>query len=117
MLPSVFECGGAVVLEAMATGRAVIAVDWGGPGDYLDPGCGILIQPSTAAALVDDLAAAITRLANDRALCEKLGEAGMRKVLADYSWPAKIDRLTDIYREVLGSEELGSATTMRFGAA
>ncbi len=36
VLPSVHECGGAVVLEAMAAGLSVIATNWGGPADYID---------------------------------------------------------------------------------
>src|SRR5205085_7085741 len=34
VLPSMRECGGAVVLEAMASGVPVIAANWGGPADY-----------------------------------------------------------------------------------
>ncbi len=48
VLPSLFECGGAVVLEAMALGKPVIATAWGGPLDYLDADCGILVQPRLA---------------------------------------------------------------------
>jgi glycosyltransferase involved in cell wall biosynthesis len=33
ILPSLYECGGAVVLEAMASGVPVIATKWGGPAD------------------------------------------------------------------------------------
>jgi glycosyltransferase involved in cell wall biosynthesis len=44
LLPSIYECGGAVVLEAMATGTPVIAVAWGGPKDYLDESCGMLMR-------------------------------------------------------------------------
>ena len=35
LLPSIYECGGAVVLEAMACGIPAIATAWGGPADYL----------------------------------------------------------------------------------
>ena len=45
VLPSMRECGGAVVLEAMASGVPVIAAKWGGPADYISEGTGILIPP------------------------------------------------------------------------
>lgn len=45
ILNSVWECGGAVVPEAMSLGLPVIATDWGGPADYLDATCGILVSP------------------------------------------------------------------------
>jgi glycosyltransferase involved in cell wall biosynthesis len=101
VLPSVFECGGAVVLEAMASAKAVIAVDWGGPGDYLDASCGILIAPRDPASLVSDLEEAIVSLATDRDRCVRLGRAGLEKVLAHYTWPMKIERITEVYRQVL----------------
>ena len=45
-LPSMHECGGAVVLEAMASGVPVIAVNWGGPADYVTQETGILDSAS-----------------------------------------------------------------------
>jgi glycosyltransferase involved in cell wall biosynthesis len=54
VLPSVFDPGATVVLEAMASGKAVIAVKWGGPADILDASCGILIEPRDPASLVTD---------------------------------------------------------------
>jgi glycosyltransferase involved in cell wall biosynthesis len=101
VLPSVLECGGAVVLEAMASAKAVIAVNWGGPSDYLDDSCGILIEPRDPASLVSDLVAAIVALANDRGHCARLGRAGREKVMTAYTWPMKIERLLQIYRLVM----------------
>ncbi len=40
LYPSMLDCGGAVVLEAMALGLPVVALNWGGPGEYLAPGVG-----------------------------------------------------------------------------
>ena len=101
ILPSVFDPGATVVLEAMASGKAVIAVKWGGPADILDASCGILIEPRDPASLVTDLEQAIVGLANDRNRCASMGRAGRAKVLAEYTWPMKIERLVEIYREAI----------------
>jgi len=101
VLPSVFEAGGAVVLEAMAAGKAVIAAKWGGPADILDDSCGILIEPRDPASLVAGLEQAILSLANDRNRCARMGRAGRKKVLAEYTWPMKIERFVEIYREAI----------------
>lgn len=101
VLPSVFDPGATVVLEAMAAGKAVIAVKWGGPADLLDASCGILIEPRDPANLVADLEQAIVSLANDRNRCASMGRAGQAKVLAEFTWPMKIERLVEIYREAI----------------
>jgi glycosyltransferase involved in cell wall biosynthesis len=85
----------------MASAKAVIAVDWGGPSDYLDDSCGILIEPQNPAKLVSGLEAAIISLANDRNHCARRGRAGREKVLSEYTWPMKIERLLEIYRLVM----------------
>jgi glycosyltransferase involved in cell wall biosynthesis len=85
VLPSVLEAGGAVVLEAMASGKAVIAIKWGGPADILDSSCGILIEPRDPTSLVADLEQAIVSLANDRNRCASMGRAGRAKVLAEFT--------------------------------
>lgn len=101
VLPSVFECGGAVVLEAMAAGKAVIAVEWGGPSDYLDSSCGVLIPPRTPEDLTVDLERAIASLASDPARCSRMGEAGRAKVLHEYAWPRKIEQFLALYRTLI----------------
>lgn len=100
LLPSLHECGGAVVLEAMAMARPVVATDWGGPADYLDPECGILVPPASREALTAGFAAAMDRLAADPELRARLGRAGRAKVERSYSWAGKIDIMLDLYREV-----------------
>jgi glycosyltransferase involved in cell wall biosynthesis len=103
ILPSLMESGGAVVLEAMATGLAVIATDRGGPADYLDESCGILVPPTSRDGFIRGLAGAIERLDSSPELRFKMGRAALRRVAA-FSWEAKIDRILEIYRQVVRLE-------------
>jgi glycosyltransferase involved in cell wall biosynthesis len=101
VLPSVFDPGGAVVLEAMAAGKAVIAAKWGGPADIIEDDWGILVEPRDPSTLIAGLEQAIVSLANDRERCARMGRAGRAKVLAEYTWPMKIERFVEIYREAI----------------
>ena len=101
MLPSVRECGGAVVLEAMALAKPVIAAAWGGPLDYLDPSCGVLVPVTSADDLVAAIEAAMVRLAASATLRGRLGQAAAAKVQAEYNWKTKADRIVELYAEAL----------------
>jgi glycosyltransferase involved in cell wall biosynthesis len=101
VLPSIYECGGAVVLEAMASGIPVIATKWGGPADYLDSSCGFLIEPSSREALVQGFAAAMNKLVDNPKLGERLGASGRERVEQQFDWDKKIDRILEIYRGLL----------------
>lgn len=101
ILPSLMECGGAVVLEAMAMALPVIATDWGGPADYLDDSCGILVDPVNPTEFVEGLVAAMEKLAAAPELRERLGRNGREKVLEMYDWERKVDRMMEIYDEAL----------------
>ena len=97
VLNSVWECGGAVVLEAMAMGLPVIGPDWGGPADYIDASCGILVSPVPRSDFPARIADAILRLARDPALCRRMGDAGAEKVRSEYNWEEKVDRMLEVY--------------------
>ncbi len=99
LLPSVYECGGAVVLEAMATGLPCIATDWGGPSDYLNEDCGVLLPPTSHEDLVEGFARSMQRLADDPALRARLGEASRTRILEEFDWERKVDRILEIYAE------------------
>ncbi len=97
VLPSMRECGGAVILEAFACRTPAIATDWGGPKDYVTPGAGFLIAPSGRDAFVRDFSAAMRKLGADRALAAEMGEAGRARVEAHFTWAAKARRMLTIY--------------------
>jgi len=101
VLPSLFESGGAVVLEAMAVGLPVVATRWGGPTDYLDDTCGILVPPSSREQLIAGLRDAMLRLAQSPQLRRDMGRAGRRRVIDRFDWERKVDQMLRIYAEAV----------------
>jgi glycosyltransferase involved in cell wall biosynthesis len=99
VLPSLYECGGAVVLEAMALSLPVIATNWGGPADYLDDSCGILVNPDSREGLIDGLAAAMFDLANSPELRQSMGKAGAQRVVNFFDWEKKAEKILEIYQD------------------
>lgn len=101
VLPSLLECGGAVVLEAMALGKPVIATAWGGPVDYLDSSCGVLLEPNGAESLQASLASAMVETGGDAELRARLGAAGRKKVVQEFDWDVKVTRMLGLYAEAI----------------
>lgn len=97
VLPSLYESGGAVVLEAMATAKPVIATRWGGPLDYLDSSCGILVAPHSYEALVTGFAQAMQKLIDHPDLAKAMGTAGRERAVRDFDWQRRIDAMVSIY--------------------
>lgn len=106
--PAMRECGGAAILEAMASGIPVIAADWGGPSDYIDANSGILIPPNTPDTFVRELASAILMLSKNRQIREKLGKAARRRAQELYDWRVKAKVMLQIYSDVLSEPQESS---------
>jgi glycosyltransferase involved in cell wall biosynthesis len=106
VLPSLYESGGAVVLEAMATGKPVIATRWGGPADYLDSSCGILVEPESYAALVDGFAEAMQKLIDSPELAKSMGAAGRERAVRDFDWQRRIEKVIGIYQTLVEKSDV-----------
>ena len=96
VLPSIQESFGVVLIEAMASGRAVVASRVGGIPEVLADGeCGLLVPPGDSG----QLAQAITRLLADEHERASLAAKGRARVEAIYRSEAVVDRLIDVYNE------------------
>jgi glycosyltransferase involved in cell wall biosynthesis len=97
------EALGRTAVEAMATGRPVVASRLGGlPFTVLDGATGLLCEPGDA----DDLGRKIALLLDDPELRRRLGLAGRRRFEEEYAWPVIIERH---YRPLLGEAVRNSA--------
>lgn len=103
VLPSLYESGGAVVLEAMAMGLPAIATKWGGPADYLDASCGILVEPASREALIQGLTEAMLKLAQSPELRQQMGLAGKERIRQHFDWERKADQMLEIYQQTLAT--------------
>jgi glycosyltransferase involved in cell wall biosynthesis len=98
VFPSLREGLGVALLEAMASGLAVVASRSGGVGEVVENGStGSLVEPGDASAL----AAAIARLGANDAVRRKLGERGRARVCEGFSMDAMARRTIELYRACL----------------
>jgi glycosyltransferase involved in cell wall biosynthesis len=97
VLPSVREQFGAVLVEAMACGLPVIAVNAYGPAEIVDDGeTGWLVAPDDEDAMVRALVEAV----NGDAERERRAKAAYTAARARYSWPALAGGLAHVYEDV-----------------
>lgn len=99
VLNSLRECGGAVILEAMATGLPVVGTAWGGPLDYITTESGILVNPTPRVGFAERLAEAFIYLADNPEVRAAMGEAGKHIAETEYNWERKIDAIQEVYAE------------------
>jgi glycosyltransferase involved in cell wall biosynthesis len=102
-LPSVRESGGAVLLEAMAVGRPVVAIGYGGPAELIDDGVGKAIPPDGKDAVVNALLAVFRDVIRRPDHWRRCGQEGRRRAEASFGWEAKMDRALRLYHQVRGA--------------
>jgi len=115
--PSVYEPFGITNLEAMACARPVVATAVGGiPEVVVDGETGRLVPvefrpdepmtPRDPDRLASDLADAINALMADPALRDRMGAAGRRRAIEEFSWSSIAERTVALYDRLLGSASI-----------
>ena len=97
VLPSVAEAFGLVLVEAMASGLPVIAVDTHGPAEIVKPETGWLIPPDDETALANALALA----ANDHAERQRRSTHASPHARRHYSWQRISQRVAQVYAQTI----------------
>jgi glycosyltransferase involved in cell wall biosynthesis len=113
VLPSHTEGTPNCIIEAMAHGLPVIASAVGGIPDVVTPETGILVPEGDGAALAD----AMSRLAADRALRERMGAAGRERYERLFSPGAVLPVMLETYRRVARAGEAAAALSSNGGGA
>jgi glycogen synthase len=87
-----------VLIEASTLGVPIAAMATGGTEDIVDDG-----ETGLLAHSAGELAAAVARLAGDRALRARLGAAAARRAESTFDASVVVDRMEALYRDVLAA--------------
>jgi starch synthase len=95
--PSIYEPLGIVNLEAMACGTAVVGSRTGGiPEVVADDETGLLVPVGEPEPLAD----ALNVLLRDPDRAEAMGQAGRKRAVSEFGWPAIAAQTADLYAEL-----------------
>ena len=96
-IPSVYEPLGIVNLEAMACGTAVVGSRTGGiPEVVVEGETGLLVPPGEPGLLAD----ALNVLLRDPERARAMGQAGRKRAVAEFGWPAIAAQTAELYAEL-----------------
>lgn len=100
MFPS-HEGAGMVVAEALSFGLPVICLNNCGPGEFIDPSCGIAINEGAYQETVVSLGNALHQLYLDNELRDKMSLAARHKYETSFHWDRRGEHLHSIYNQIV----------------
>ncbi len=98
VLPSSIEGLSLAMLEAMAAGTAVLATDVGADAEALR-GAGVVVDLN---AIEEQLPLALRMLIEYPDFRRELAARARQRAVEEYSLETNVDRLVDLYRELIG---------------
>jgi glycosyltransferase involved in cell wall biosynthesis len=98
--PSIREFGGAVVLEAMASGLPCIVANYGGISEYVTDETGFRIDPNSTEYLVQELTRNIQRLVEDDQLRSQMSQQAIQRA-REFEWSHKAAQIMEVYGELV----------------
>ena len=104
-LPSVRESGGAVLLEAMASRRPVIAVRYGGPGEVVDDAVGRAVPADGPETVIEGFREALEDVCRRPEAWESRADEGLRRARNWYGWDAKMECMYGLYERLVANAE------------
>jgi len=98
VMPSYYETFGISAMEAMAFGLPVVATRAGGLSEVVEDGVtGFLVPPGDSQAVAE----AIIRLLRDQNLRRRMGEAGRKRVLDEFTVDRVLVQTLNVYDAIL----------------
>ena len=104
-LPSVRESGGAVLLEAAASGLPLVAVNYGGPAEIVDEEVGHLVSAEGPEQLISDLVETFRNISQNPEQWRQRGRKGRQRAEKEYGWEVRMRNAIAIYRRVLAEDK------------
>jgi hypothetical protein len=83
-------------------GAVPVVVDFGGPGDIVNPEVGFKVPLTNEDDVVSQIEKVLAKLAHDPGLLEQLQQQGMRYARECLSWDGKAQLMTQILTWVVG---------------
>lgn len=109
VLPTLADCFGIALVEALATELPVVATRVGGAPDIVEDGQqGFLVPPNDGAALADRL----ERLLTDAALRRSMGARGRAKVLTHFDAARNSQRLIELMKALVLAQKIDADTSL-----
>jgi glycosyltransferase involved in cell wall biosynthesis len=96
--PSSNESFSMVVLEAMASGLPVIAINVGGTKNMIDDNQNGYILSNNSPELISEK---IISLLNDKNLASKFGENGRQKIIKNFDWQTKSEETSNVIKKLV----------------
>lgn len=103
--PSIKDFGGAVVLEAMATGTVPVVVNYGGPAELVSADSAFTIELGPRDEIIAGLRKTLELIVADPSVLVGRSDKARKRTLQLFSWDAKAKQVLGVYHWVLGARD------------